>query len=245
MKHDQHLRTIDLARACEMGVQQVRNYEAWGLLPPAQRSKNGYRLYTSRHLAALKTIRSMGTGYGWQGTQKIMQAVHQGQFTSALALVDTRHAELASKRLQVERTLAALRTLSGQEQSRTEVAHTRFLRISEVAQQVGVRASALHFWEQQDLLHPTRDQSSSYRLYDAQQMHRLRVVVLLREANYNFDEIRAVLHEIASGHTEKAIQAVEKRSDELARLSWACIEGMAAFQRYIRDYYPELASRFI
>jgi len=33
------MRTIDLARAAGINVQQVRNYEALGLLPPASRSK--------------------------------------------------------------------------------------------------------------------------------------------------------------------------------------------------------------
>ena len=42
------LRTIDLARAAGISVQQVRNYEALGLLPSASRSKSGYRLYTQQ-----------------------------------------------------------------------------------------------------------------------------------------------------------------------------------------------------
>src|SRR5579863_5546754 len=102
------LRTIDLARAAGISVQQVRNYESLGLLPAAERSKSGYRLYTQRHLAALKTARSMVGGYGWQRTSAIMQALHRGDLSAALATIDTRHAELASKRLQVEQALAAL-----------------------------------------------------------------------------------------------------------------------------------------
>lgn len=236
MKSEGYLRTIDLARAGNLSVQQVRNYETWGLLPPAQRGENGYRLYTEQHLAALKTARSLGGGYGWQRTLEIMQTIHQGRLTRALALIDMRHAELASKRQQAERTLAALKTISRQEHPRPGSEQTRVLRVGEAAHQVGVRTSALHFWESQDLLHPTRDPNSSYRLYDERQMRRLRVIVLLREANYNFDEIRAVLHEIASGRPEKAIQAVEKRSEELAQVSWQCIEGLAAFHQYIREY---------
>lgn len=40
------LRTHDLALAGHISVQQVRNYEAKGLIPQAQRSPSGYRLYT-------------------------------------------------------------------------------------------------------------------------------------------------------------------------------------------------------
>src|SRR5438067_1532289 len=61
-----YLRTRDLALTGHISVQQVRNYEASGLIPKAQRSQSGYRLYTQQHLAALKTVKSMVHGYGWQ-----------------------------------------------------------------------------------------------------------------------------------------------------------------------------------
>ncbi|HEX7733998.1 MAG TPA: MerR family DNA-binding transcriptional regulator [Ktedonobacteraceae bacterium] len=59
-----YLRTIDLAQAGHISVQQVRNYEAGGFLPPVERGSNGYRRYTPRHLAALKTARGLVRGYG-------------------------------------------------------------------------------------------------------------------------------------------------------------------------------------
>lgn len=234
------LRTSDLARAAGISVQQVRNYEALGLLPPASRSESGYRLYTPRHLAALKTARSLVGGYGWQRIPAIMQALHRGDLSAALALIDTRHAELASKRLQVEQTLSALHVLAEQPVPGSSSHRPQCLRVGEAARQVGVRVSALHFWEQQGLLHPLRDKSSGYRLYDEQQMHRLRVVVLLREAGYNFDVIVSVLDELAAGQPEKAIMAVEKRREELTRTSWLCIQALPNFQHYVSEFCREL-----
>src|SRR5215207_3141411 len=99
------LRTIDLARAGQISVQQVRNYEATGFIPPAERSPSGYRRYTQKHLAALKTARSLiggFGGYGWQRARAVMQAVHRGELAVALALIDEYHAELAGNRIQVE-----------------------------------------------------------------------------------------------------------------------------------------------
>ena len=49
------LRTHDLALAGHISVQQVRNYEANGLIPQAQRSPSGYRLYTRQCLMYIKT----------------------------------------------------------------------------------------------------------------------------------------------------------------------------------------------
>jgi DNA-binding transcriptional MerR regulator len=235
-----YLRTHDLALAGHISVQQVRNYEANGLIPKAQRSPSGYRLYTQQHLAALKTVKSMVGGYGWQRTPAIMQALYRGELSAALALIDTRHAELASKRLQVEQTLAALRALAAQSAPLPSTRHPQRFRVGEAAKQVGVRVSALHFWEQQGLLHPLRDQSSRYRLYDEQQMRRLRVVALLRDAGYDFNVILSVLDELAAGRPEKAIAAVERRREELTLTSWACVEALAFFQRYVSEFCTQL-----
>lgn len=234
------LRTIDLARAAEISVQQVRNYEATGLLPPVLRSKSGYRLYTQQHLAALKTARSLVAGYGWQQVPKIMQALHRGELAAALATIDARHAELARKRQDCEQTLAALHSLAEQLPPEQSAHNPPRLRVGEAARQVSVRVSALHFWEQQGLLHPVRDQISRYRLYDEQQMRRLRVVVLLREAGYDFQVIHSVLNELTAGQPEKAIEAVEKRREELMHISWTCIEGLICFQHYVREFCGQL-----
>jgi hypothetical protein len=49
-------------------------------------------------------------------------------------------------------------------------------------------------------------------------MRHLRVVALLREAGYNFNVIHSILDELTTGRLEKAIEAVEKRREEL--LTW-------------------------
>ena len=240
MTDHRSLRTHDLAQAGGMSVQQVRNYEASNLIPKAQRSSSNYRLYTQHHLVALKTVKSMVPAYGWPRTAAIMQAVHRDDLAAALALIDTHHAALANKRLQLEQTLEALRVLSAQTASLPDTRRPQALRVGEAAKQVGVRVSALHFWEQQELLHPVREKSSHYRLYDEVQMRRLRVVVLLREAGYDFHTIHATLDELSAGQPEKAITAVEKRHGELARTSWSCLVAMSAFQSYVSDFYENL-----
>ncbi len=238
MTDHSYLRPHDLAQAGSISVQQVRNYEANSLIPQAQRSSSGYRLYTQQHLTALKTLRSLVQGYGWPRAAAIMQALHQGNLPIALAAIDERHAELASKRLQVEQTLSALHTLAAGTASLQSLSNPQRLRVGEAAKQVGVRVSALHFWEQQGLLHPFREQYSRYRLYDEHQMRRLRVVVLLREAHYPFNIIQVVLDDVAAGRPEKAIIAVEKRREEMARSSWLCIEALTFFQHYVREFGP-------
>jgi DNA-binding transcriptional MerR regulator len=230
------LRTHDLALAGGISVQQVRNYEASGLLPRAQRSPTGYRLYTQQHLAALRTVRSLVLGYGWQRTAAIMQALHRGDLPAALAIIDERHGDQDRRRTQVEQTLIALRTLAAQSGPQHRSQHARPLRVGEAAKQVGVRISAVHFWEHQGLLHPQRAPDNKYRLFDEHQMRRLRVVALLRDAAYPFDVIQSVLDQMAEDQPEQAIVAVENRREDLARTSWLRIEALTLLHHFVSEF---------
>lgn len=236
-----YLRTKDLAQAVHISVQQVRNYEAGGFIPTVERSPSGYRRYTRQHLVALKTARHLIGGYGKQQTQQIMQAVHQGRLSDALALIDERHAELTKMRLQLEQTLAALNLLATQLPAKIH-SHSERLRVGAAAHRVGVQVSALRFWEQQGLLHPIREDSSRYRLYDEQQLQRLHVVALLRHANYDFPAIRTTLHELEAGQPQRTIAAIEQRRSKLARMSWRCVEAIAALYAYVNEFWDGQAA---
>ncbi len=231
-----YLRTKDLAEAVHVSVQQVRNYEADGFIPPVERSPSGYRRYTRRHLAALKTARLLIGGYGRERAQQIMQAVHQDRLPKALALIDQRHAELTRTRLELEQTLATLSLLATQLPSDMPTRFTQGLRVGAAAHLVGVRVSALRFWEQQGLLQPSREDDSKYRRYDERQLRRLHIVALLRQANYNFAAIRTTLAEIEAGQPQRAIAAVEQRRGALASRSWRCLRAMALFYAYTSEF---------
>ncbi len=239
MRHTS-FKTIDLARTVGLSTQQVRNYEAWGFLPPVERSTNGYRLYASQHLEALKAARCMIRGYGWQHALAIMQAVHRKDLQGALALVDMRHAEIDRQRTRVAHTLNALASTMSPPVNWARVRQSRGLQVGEAAKRVGVQVSALHFWEQQGLLSPIRESGSRYRLYDEQQMHRLQVVALLREAGYRLDAIRAIMDEMVSGQPEHIMEAMERRRKDLTRASCACTEATATLWSYIGNAYPEI-----
>jgi DNA-binding transcriptional MerR regulator len=184
----------------------VRKYERWGFLPPSERGPSGHRLYRARHLEAIRTARAMIAGYGWMPALRIMRLFHQGAANQALAAVDACHAALHVERLKLEETLRALRIAAADSEQGSSAkgppVRRGLLRVSEAAGRAGVRVSALRFWEEQGLLHPQRDPQSGYRLYDQEEVRRLQVVVLLRSVNYGFEEIRAVLGELAAGRLE-------------------------------------------
>ena len=226
------LRPVDLARAVGVSVQTVRKYEAWGFVPPAERSLTGYRLYTYQHLHAIQAARTMILGYGWQHARAVMRCVHGGDTTGALALVDERHADLHRGRGEAARTLETLREVS-EGLPALPPARGRLskpLRVGQAARRAGVRVSALRFWEEVGLLQPSRDEGCGYRLYDEEQMGRLRVVVLLREGGYH-----GVLDELSAGRPDRALAAVERRRENIARASHACAQATAALWEYIEE----------
>ncbi len=230
------MRTIDLARQVGLSAQQVRNYEAMGLLPVAERDASGYRRYTPRHLDALLTMRAMiAARYHATSIEEAMRSAHVGDADTVLALVDARHAALDRERRQVELTLEAIRTLQVGPSSRPGSHRPHGLTIGEAAAAIGVQPSALRFWESEKLLCPAREAHNGYRRYDRHEMKRLEVVVLLRRANYRFDAIRSVLDELSRGKPESSLRAVEQRRAEIAATSRACARATVALMNYVAE----------
>lgn len=230
------IRTRDLARAAGVSVQQVRNYEAQGLLPPVGRRPSGYRHYTTQHLAAIRVARLLMRAYGNQRALAVMRAVHRNDLAKALAVVDEHHAELDRLRHQFEQTLAALRTLTAGLPDGDRWRRPTRLRVGAAARLADVRVSALRFWEKLGLLHPDREPGSRYRVYDMRQLRRLRVLALLRRANHDFGAIRTVLDELEADQPRRAVAAVEARREDLDRRSWQCLEADASLHAYLVDH---------
>ena len=223
------LRPIDLARIVGLRPTQIRTYERVGFLPPAGRSPAGYRRYTASHVDALCVARCLITGYGWLPALAVMQAVHAGDRSRALALVDTAHAALARERTQVEQATQVIQR-AWPESPRLRA---RSMRIGAAAEAVGVNPSAIRFWEQHELLRPDREPSTGFRVYDQQQMRRLHVLVQLRAAGYRFDAIRSVVDDLAADRPGQARHALDRRRAAIEQASMHAMKATAELHSYL------------
>src|SRR3954447_3309911 len=104
VQSSRQLRPVDLARAHGLSTQAVRNYEAAGILPGAERTPHGYRTYTPLHALALRAFLALVPGHGHQTATLIMQAMNRGASEDAFRLIDESHAQL----LEDRRTLQAV-----------------------------------------------------------------------------------------------------------------------------------------
>lgn len=70
---------------------------------------------------------------------------------------------------------------------------TEYLRVGQAAARLGVTVRTLHYWESIGLAHASARSPSSYRLYDADDMGRLRSIVTYRALGIDLKSIRDIL----------------------------------------------------
>jgi len=80
----------------------------------------------------------------------------------------------------------------------TETA-TKLLRIQEVASELGLTARSIRYYEEIGLLEPAARTEGAYRLFDADDLERLRFIKGLRDdAGFSLSEIAALLEDEAA-----------------------------------------------
>jgi DNA-binding transcriptional MerR regulator len=222
------LRTVDVARRSGYSVQQVRDLERIGVIPAAVRGGNGYRTYKDRHVLALRAYRGLAGAAGPVEARRLLAGLWGAPLTEAAAAVDALHAGLARERAEV---LAAQRALEvvGAEVHRAGLdgvaGPADVMTIAELAQALGVRPSALRYWEQERLITPERVTSQRARRYGPSAIAAARVVVALRTAGYGIPAVRDMVTALDApeGRAEAArtldtrLRAVAARSVTLLR----------------------------
>lgn len=106
------------------------------------------------------------------------------------------------------------------------------LTVSQVATLTHLTVRALHHYDDIGLLKPSQRSPAGYRLYDEDDLHRLRQVLLFRELGFGLDEVRELIDAAADRqreallarrvaiekqqrHTEAVLRAVDATLDSL------------------------------
>lgn len=239
------MRGIELAREAGISVQQVRNYEQAGLLPTAARSAAGYREFDESHRRALTSARALVGAYGWDDAVTIMAAVHRGDLETAVACIDHAHAQLDRERERIQQALQAFEVVVTHPldaDPRMAAALDKMtrqgtpLRIGQLADLLGVRTSAVRFWERAGLIRPAREQATGYRVFDVAAARDAHLVRLLREGNFPMTIIRAALDEMHSspdGRPARVGAELNRRNSQLHQRSWARLRADANLIAYL------------
>ncbi|MGG4096121.1 MerR family transcriptional regulator [Paenibacillus lautus] len=168
-----------LAEKYGLSSSTLRNYEAKGLIPPAVRSSNGYRMYTERHEAYLACIQAMAAGFGMEVTSEVMHCLGRNNLNDALWIVRDREVMLHREKASLDQLVRELKSYSEGSQAYDFNQH---FSIHEVSSRTGAPKSAIRYWEQSGLFTAKRDPDNDYRLYNEAHLFKIRMFQVLQSA---------------------------------------------------------------
>ncbi|GAA2655314.1 TioE family transcriptional regulator [Streptomyces vastus] len=222
------LRPVDLARAHGLSTQAVRNYEAAGILPAAERTSHGYRTYTPLHAQALHAFLALVPGHGHQTATAIMQAINQDATEDALRLIDESHVQLLEDRRTLQAVEAALGDLEPAPQERGEMF------VGPLARRLGVRPATLRKWERAGLVQPRRDPLTGYRVYSAADVRDALLAHQLRRGGYLLEQVAPLIAQVRSaGGIAPLESTLRDWHARIADRSRAMLTGAAALDAYL------------
>ncbi|MFB9238254.1 MerR family transcriptional regulator [Plantactinospora siamensis] len=227
---------MDLARRYGLSTQAVRNYEAAGILPDAERSPHGYRSYTPLHAQALRAFLALVPAHGHQAAASIMRAVNRDGTEEALRLIDSSHVQLLEDRRTLQAVEAALRELSPAPQARGDTF------VGPLARRLGIRPATLRKWERAGLVRPHRDPQTGYRVFGAADVRDAALVHQLRRGGYRLDQIAPLIVQVRSAGGVAPLESMLRDwHARLAARGRAMLAGAAALDAYLLLREPDRA----
>ncbi|RCK69546.1 MerR family transcriptional regulator [Desertihabitans brevis] len=227
------MRTVDLARAGGCSVQQVRNLERDGVLPPAARTAAGYRVYDERHRWAVLAYQGLSRGAGPVQAKQLLRAVVSGEPEQALASLDGVHAALHRERQELARAREAVAVIVAEPVE--DVRPSDAMSVAELAEALGVRPSTLRHWDAEGLVVPGRAGPRAARRYTPADVATARVVHQLRRAGYGVRAVAELLPALQGAGRGELGTVLTARDAALTGRSRALVEGAAALAELLRS----------
>lgn len=209
-------KTSDIAKITKIHSNTVRFYERIGLIWPAQRRENGYRLFSNKHLYQVRVLRCIFLDE-WPGDNirkaslKIIDAMKVWDLKAA-----RRYTEEYIKAISVEYEKAkeAIEILKQWADKTTVEESAEIYSRPEAAAVIGVTSEALRNWERNELINVPRIGKNQKRIYGRKEMERLRIIYMLRQARYSMSAIHNCLKKLDNGCSKEAFELLHHPKEE-------------------------------
>lgn len=184
--------TSQIAKIVGMHPNTVRMYEEWGLIQTPERKSNGYRVFTDIHIKQFELAKKAFQIEVLQSglRKRMIDAVKLSaryRFDEAIELVNE-YIEITAKEMENTKEAARLSMILFQKSVNDE----KYFKRAEVAKELGLTIDTIRNWEMNGLLTVKRKENG-YRVYDTNDMNRLKVIRSLRCANYSLTAILRML----------------------------------------------------
>lgn len=224
--------TRGLAAVAGCSVQQVRDLERLGVIPPALRRPNGYRQFGAVHVIALRGYRRLAQAVGPVVARSTMTELNALPHDEAIGRIVALHVVLARSRDDALAALAALDRIAEEPGREAAVTPADTLSITELAAALDVRSSTLRFWEDCGVIAPTRSGANRVRSYPPDAVRVARIVAALRSGGYGIPAVREVIAALrtvdgagdARGALEGRLRDIAGRSESLLRAGADLVE---------------------
>ena len=228
------LRPVDLAREHGLSAQAVRNYEEQGIVPDAERTTYGYRVYTPLHAQALRTFVALVPAHGHQTATDIMRAVNAADMDTVLTLLDKSHEQLLQDRQTLAAVDTALRDLASSEPQAPPQRGEMF--IGQLARQLGIVPATLRKWEKAGLVEPHRDPETGYRVYGAEDVRDARLAHQLRRGGYLLRQIAPLIAQVRhAGGIEPLEATLDEWRARLSARGLSMLTAASELSTYLED----------
>lgn len=190
-------RTSEIAEMLGIHPNTVRFYEEWGLITKPVREKNGYRVFNDLHLYQIQVAR---LGFEIEILQnglrkKIVNMIKtcaKCDFDGAIRQTEEYLIQLEKERASAEEAIKIVQDMLHGEIHENQLS----LKRKEASKYLDISEDALRNWEMNGLMTIKRKQNG-YRIYTDADIRQLKIIRVLRCANYSLEAIRRMMQQLS------------------------------------------------
>lgn len=232
--------TSEIAEIARLHPNTVRMYEEWGLIQKTERKKNGYRVFNDIHIKQFELARKAFQIEVLQAglRKRIIEAVKlsaQYRFDEAIELT-REYIRIAEQEKESAKEAAGLCEILYQQPKADNVFYKR----AQAAKELGLTIDTIRNWEMNGLLTVKRKQNG-YRVYDSNDINRLKIIRSLRCANYSLSAILRMLKKYDNGMDRNDILDILNTPENDEDIISACDKLIISLENAIKNAYEVIS----
>ncbi|MGN0598746.1 MAG: MerR family transcriptional regulator [Oscillospiraceae bacterium] len=232
--------TSQIAKKVGLHPNTVRMYEEWGLIPKPERKANGYRIYTDIHIKqfrlARKALRIEVLQAGLRERMiEVIKLSAEYRFDEAIKLAEE-YIRIAEQETEKAKEAAELCEMLYRQPAADGIVYKR----AQAAKELGLTIDTIRNWEMNGLLTVKRKQNG-YRVYDSNDINRLKIIRSLRCANYSLSAILRMLKKYDDGMDGNSFLDVLNTPDDDEDIVSACDKLIVSLENAIKNAYEVIS----